>query len=632
MVRFRTLGTLDLTDANGRELGSLLAQPKRVALFAYLTLAAPRGPHRRDRLIALFWPEHDEEHARNSLSQAVRFLRRSLGEDTLVGRNGGEIGVAVDRLSCDALDFEAAVEGGRLAEALDLYTGDLLDAFHVADVPEFQRWLEVERARLARLYLTALESVAGELEARGDYPGAIVHWRRTAARDPLSSRIALRLMRAMAAAGDPGAAVQHARVHMELLREELGVAPDPAIAALVRELSSARATPGSARVPAAESPIPAGEIVAVPGVVTAPPIRSERKRIRRLPLPLTVGIVALAVLSLTALHVRRQQAETASYLQELYERGRFAENSRSYIGLQTAKAAYTMAIERDPEYALGYAGLAGVYGFMADYAFAPVGPALDTARMMAMRAIQYGDELSDVHMARAVTLGDAHEFDVAEREFQRAIELDETNGRAHYWYGVLLVALGRGAEALEHIRLAEKHDPFPMRGLTAMGRYAQWEIDGTRTYRQMPIEDRRPVLKAEPGEPWAHAREALDLAEVKKCTEAREKLALAEDLAPDNARMLRFVGAVYWWCGEQDRARELVDSMKRRIDAGDHGYRIAQLHVLFGENDSAFVWLGRHRWTMAELTALRASHYLDPLRSDQRYLQLLKQVGIQSPD
>ena len=80
---------------------------------------------------------------------------------------------------------------------------------------------------------------------------------------------------------------------------------------------------------------------------------------------------------------------------------------------------------------------------MADYAFAPVGPSLDTARMMAKRAVQYGDELSDVHVARAVTLGDASEFDVAEREFQRAIELDETNGRAHYWYGVLLVALGR---------------------------------------------------------------------------------------------------------------------------------------------------------------------------------------------
>ena len=206
---------------------------------------------------------------------------------------------------------------------------------------------------------------------------------------------------------------------------------------------------------------------------------------------MTLGFTVLAVLSLTALHVRRQQAEAATYLQELYERGRFAENSRSYLGLQKAKAVYTMAIERDPEYALGYAGLAGVYGFMADYAFAPVEPALDTARMMAMRAIQYGDDISDVHMARGVTLGDAHEFDVAERAFQRAIELDETNGRAHYWYGVLLVALGRGAEGLEQIRLAEKHDPFPVRGLTAMGRYAQWEIDGTRARRHRIRERRR---------------------------------------------------------------------------------------------------------------------------------------------
>src|SRR5690242_5139545 len=97
-MRLHTLGALDLRGSDGRELRVTLAQPKRIALLAYLALATPRGFHRRDTLIALFWPEHDEEHARNSLSQSVHVLRLALGASSLVSRNG-------DALSLDGTDF-----------------------------------------------------------------------------------------------------------------------------------------------------------------------------------------------------------------------------------------------------------------------------------------------------------------------------------------------------------------------------------------------------------------------------------------------------------------------------------------------------------------------------------------------
>src|SRR2546426_954328 len=64
MIEFRVLGTLHLTDAEGREVTSLLTRPRRLALLAYLAAATPRGLHRRDTLLALFWPELDQEHAR----------------------------------------------------------------------------------------------------------------------------------------------------------------------------------------------------------------------------------------------------------------------------------------------------------------------------------------------------------------------------------------------------------------------------------------------------------------------------------------------------------------------------------------------------------------------------------------
>src|SRR4051794_13222124 len=127
MIHLRTLGALDLRSSEGQELRAVLAQPKRAALMAYLALASPRGPHRRDTLLALFWPEQDAEHARNALSQAVHFLRRSLGSDALVGSEGDGLRLEGKDFWCDAFAFEEALDACRLDEALNLYRGDLLE-------------------------------------------------------------------------------------------------------------------------------------------------------------------------------------------------------------------------------------------------------------------------------------------------------------------------------------------------------------------------------------------------------------------------------------------------------------------------------------------------------------------------
>src|SRR5689334_25158383 len=134
-MRLRTLGALDLRNSDGQELRTVLAQPKRIALLAYLALATPRGFHRRDTLVALFWPEHDEEHARNSLSQSVHVLRQALGASAVVSRNGDALSLDWADFWCDAVAFEEAIDTGRLGDAVELYRGDLLDGFHVAGTP-----------------------------------------------------------------------------------------------------------------------------------------------------------------------------------------------------------------------------------------------------------------------------------------------------------------------------------------------------------------------------------------------------------------------------------------------------------------------------------------------------------------
>src|SRR3712207_441683 len=107
MIQFRALGTLTLLDPAGVDVRSVLAQPKRVALLAYLAIARPRGFHRRDTLLALLWPEQDDRHARWALNQALRHLRTALGREAVPSRGDEEVGIDVRALSCDVVEFEA---------------------------------------------------------------------------------------------------------------------------------------------------------------------------------------------------------------------------------------------------------------------------------------------------------------------------------------------------------------------------------------------------------------------------------------------------------------------------------------------------------------------------------------------
>jgi TolB-like protein len=317
------------------------------------------------------------------------------------------------------------------------------------------------------------------------------------------------------------------------------------------------------------------------------------------------------------------------YLRELYLRGRHAEVSLSAVGVQTAKAYYQQSIERDSTFALGYAGLAGIYGLLADYEFAPIGPMLDSASMVARRAVALDSTIPETRTALGLALADAGEFMPAEREFRRAIELGPSSAGAHYIYSILLVALGRGQEALREATRAAQLDPFGPRGQLVMQRYATWLVTGERPHLKLPVAERRPILRVEPGEPWARAREGVEYAEQGRCLEAHSEIQRAQQLVPvDNIGMLRFVASVYWYCDQRARARALLAKMKQLPAARESGYHIAWLHTLFDEKDSAFVWLERQQWTLSKLSGLSAGRWMDPLRSDPRFAQLLRRLKL----
>lgn len=276
MIQLRTFGAIGLRSSDGEELRALIAQPKRVALLAYLALAHRDRWRRRDRLTALFWPELDAEHARNSLNQALFFLRRHLGAEAILTRNAEDVTVSTDALWCDAVAFEEALAAKRFSEAVELYHGELLAGFHVPDAAaELERWIDGERRRLAEGYADALRRLAEECERSADLNAAIIWWRRLATHEPHDGRVALGLMRALVASGDRAGALAHARIHTLLLEEELEIEPDPEITAFAERL---RLGPAPRHHPASsETPI-AGSVTAHVAPAVAPlGIASERK-------------------------------------------------------------------------------------------------------------------------------------------------------------------------------------------------------------------------------------------------------------------------------------------------------------------------------------------------------------------
>jgi DNA-binding SARP family transcriptional activator len=310
VIHFRTLGAVDLRDEQGNELRLALAQPKRLALLAYLAIATPAGFHRRDTMLSLFWPEMDQERARRALRQAVHFLRSTLGADVVQTRGGEDIGLASDALWCDVRAFDDALARGALAEALELYRGDLLEGFFISDASsDFEEWLEKERVRLRQRATTAAWSLSDQSAAAGRGAQAAEWARWAAARAPDDERAQRRLMTLLDRQGDRTGALRVYEQLAQRAQAEFEAEPSAesrALVASIRARDTVSATPvieeHSAPAAAAEARSevirPRESIPSAPAILvaTAKP-RTQRWMMAAVAGVLAVGFVTYAIRS-----------------------------------------------------------------------------------------------------------------------------------------------------------------------------------------------------------------------------------------------------------------------------------------------------------------------------------------------
>jgi serine/threonine-protein kinase len=266
VFRLKTFGGLRLMGPDGVLVEHV--QHRRMVLLALLAAAGEPGMT-RDKLLLHLWPESDAEHGRGLLRQALHALRRDLkAPDLFLGTTDLRLNPQV--ISTDVGEFQELLRSGGLVGAVALYSGPFLDGVHLSDAPEFDRWADEKRSELARQAAGALEALATAASARGDHRSAAEWWARRAAMDPLNAGVTVALMEEMAASGNPAGALQQARIHEVLMREELAAEPHPDVVEAAERIR--RAPPRSTRLSG-----PQREVQTAPALqVTGAPIETPQ--------------------------------------------------------------------------------------------------------------------------------------------------------------------------------------------------------------------------------------------------------------------------------------------------------------------------------------------------------------------
>lgn len=252
MIELTLLGLQSVRASDGRELGSLAAQPKRFALLAYLAIAGGAGYHRRDALTAMFWPELDQFAARRALRNTLYHLREAIGDGVLITRGDDAVAIEPSSLTCDVTKLSAAVAEGRLEEAVDYYRGELLAGVHFPNAGEaFEEWLSRERARAIGLVLRALHGLVERDEAAGNYASALRWAQRACALAPDDESWLRRSMSLLDAGDDRGSALRLYESYERRLAAEFSSKPTAESAALAARIRGGERSP---RTPPAQAP------------------------------------------------------------------------------------------------------------------------------------------------------------------------------------------------------------------------------------------------------------------------------------------------------------------------------------------------------------------------------------------
>ncbi len=320
---------------------------------------------------------------------------------------------------------------------------------------------------------------------------------------------------------------------------------------------------------------------------------------------------------------KRSTENTEAY--QAYLKGHYYWERRTPQTIKRAVEYFQQAIDKDPGYALAYAGLADCYANAGDWWTSPreSGP---QAKAAATKALEIDNTLAEAHTSLAQTLQHEWDWAGAEREFQRALELDPNYAVAHHWYSVCLSVTGRTEQAVASMKRAQQLDPLSLIINTRVG----LELHFARRYDEA-IEQIRKALEMDPS--FARGHEYLGMVYEQKAMyrEAIAEFQKASELYGGSPSTLGPLGHAYALTGNRGKARQaladLQELSKRRYVSP---FETAVIYTGLGDKERAWEWLGKaledRSWDMARL---KVDRRFDPLRADPRFASLLRRMGLE---
>lgn len=312
---------------------------------------------------------------------------------------------------------------------------------------------------------------------------------------------------------------------------------------------------------------------------------------------------------------------------DLYLRGRYFWNKRNKEGFDQALKSFQQAIAKDPNYAPAYAGLADTYSLMG-----PFNPKMmpreimPRAREAALKALQLDEKLAEAHTSLAL-IAENYDYDwqTAEKEYRRAIELNSSYATAHQWYAECLMWQGRFDEALQESERARQLDPFSLIIASDRGAILYY----ARKY-DAAIEQLKAVLAMDPN--FSRAHFMISVAYLHKGMWSESLAGWDKDLdhCATDPGVCEWLAYAYSVAGQPDKAGAAAEELERLI-------HLQQIHpdvliagdIVMGQKDRAFQEMERGYSERANfLTSLKVDPLFDPLRNDPRFKDLLVRAGL----
>jgi TolB-like protein/Tfp pilus assembly protein PilF len=311
---------------------------------------------------------------------------------------------------------------------------------------------------------------------------------------------------------------------------------------------------------------------------------------------------------------------------QAYIRGRYYWNKRTAENVRKAIEQFQQSADKDPNFALAYVGLADCYLLLGEYTGVPSSDTIPKSMAFTERALQLDPSLGEAHTTLAWSYGFLWQWERADSEFKRAIELSPNYPIAHFWYSLFLRDVGRFDEAMFEIKRAQELDPLSLIiGHNVALDYLLLKGDIVRA-----LEEARRVVDLDPNYP--RGLEGLGWVYLKQGRNSEAIATLQKAVAAGgDRRSFSSLGYAFGISGRRAEALNMLKEIQARHERHEaFGKDVAAVYAGLGDKDQVFVWLEKDfQARNGPLCRIRWELPFEPVRSDPRYADLLRRMGLQ---